>query len=431
MKKIISVLFICCCISMSFTFKEGCAGILYSLAYNFLSQASGISGPGDGSSEITFNIIAGNNGTIMKSFGADTIIFSAKTSGTSQDLNALRIQPTIFQPLVIAVGNNGAVTRSTDQGETWILSPQITSSNLYASDITSGVQYCAGNNGVIMISYNLGANWTMQTSGITRNLRGIGTNGGGGNVVAVGEKGTILRTTNSGQNWINVSIPDTSINFYCVSQKTRQNFNATNYYIAGSQGKIYKSTDNGATWSLKNSGTTNTLRSIFFSGNDSGAVSGDNGTVRITTNSGETWFSDPVFNNLSGTISSISEMPRSSKTFTALSNSNGLYVISENPPYIGLNNTGTEIPQEFSLSQNYPNPFNPATKIRFELPKSSRVKLSVYDITGKEIEILVSEKLGAGGYEYDWNGINLPSGVYFYKLTADNFVQTRKMVLVK
>lgn len=416
---------------MSFTFREGCAGILYGVLVNYLSHASGQSGAGDGNVNTPFNIAVGSNGSIMKSSGSDTLNYVVKSSGTTQNLNFVRIQPTTYQPLILAAGNNGAVVRSTDQGETWNLSPQITSSNLHASDITSGVQYCAGDNGVIMISYNLGANWILQTSGVTRNLRGIGTNGGGGNVVAVGEKGTILRTTNSGQNWINLSIPDTTINFYCVSQKTRQNFNATNYYIAGSQGKIYKSTDNGTTWSLKNSGTTSTLRSIFFSGNDSGAVSGDNGTVRITTNGGETWFTDPAFTGLSGTITSISEMQRSSRTFTALSGGNGLYVISADQPFVGITSTGSQIPADFSLFQNYPNPFNPVTNIKFQISKKSNVNISIYDINGQLIEILVNQSLSAGEYSADWDAANYSSGVYFYQMRAGDFFQTKKMIIIK
>lgn len=434
MKKFISILTLCWCISTSFTFRS-CEGTSEVYLWDFFAAItygailSGI----DSQAGYTFGIGVGNNGIIIKTIGTDTINFYYRSSGTSQNLNGLRIQPTTFQPLVIAAGNNGVITRSTDMGETWNLSPQITSSNLYASDITSGVQYCAGDNGVILISYNLGANWTMQTSGVNRNLRGIGTNGGGGNVVAVGEKGTILRTTNSGQNWINLSITDTSINFYCVSQKTRQNFNATNYYIAGSQGRIYKSTDNGATWVLKNSGTTNTLRSIFFSGNDSGAVSGDNGTVRITTNAGETWFSDPYFQNVTGKITSISHMPRSSRTFTALSNNNKLYITSEDTSLvvIGIKIISNEIPKEFTLLQNYPNPFNPETNIQFQIKQSADVKIVIYDVNGREVEIIVNKRLSAGTYSADWNAAKYSSGVYFYQLAADNFSQTKRMVLVK
>ena len=88
-------------------------------------------------------------------------------------------------------------------------------------------------------------------------------------------------------------------------------------------------------------------------------------------------------------------------------------------------------PLSFSLEPNYPNPFNPSTKISWQLPVASQATLKVYDILGKEIEILVSEHKQAGKYETDFNAEALPSGVYFYQLKAGEFLQTRKMILLK
>ncbi len=92
---------------------------------------------------------------------------------------------------------------------------------------------------------------------------------------------------------------------------------------------------------------------------------------------------------------------------------------------------GNVIPKTFALFQNYPNPFNPETKINYELPISNYVSLTVYDILGKVIAKLVNEKQQAGKYEVTWNAVNFPSGVYFYKLEADNFDKTIKMILLK
>jgi hypothetical protein len=89
------------------------------------------------------------------------------------------------------------------------------------------------------------------------------------------------------------------------------------------------------------------------------------------------------------------------------------------------------VPSDYILFQNYPNPFNPATSIKFSIPKSSNVKLVVYDITGKELELLVNEQLKAGTYQTNWNALNYPSGVYFYRLTAGEYSETKRMVLVK
>ncbi len=88
-------------------------------------------------------------------------------------------------------------------------------------------------------------------------------------------------------------------------------------------------------------------------------------------------------------------------------------------------------PEEFYLSQNYPNPFNPTTKINYQLPELSFVTLKVYDVLGTEIEALVDEEKPVGTYELSWNAEGLPSGVYFYRLQAGSFVETKKMVLMK
>ena len=85
----------------------------------------------------------------------------------------------------------------------------------------------------------------------------------------------------------------------------------------------------------------------------------------------------------------------------------------------------------YSLSNNYPNPFNPTTNIQYSISRRQFVSLKVYDILGIEIETLVNEEKSAGNYELNWNAANLPSGVYFYRLQAGDFVQTRKMTLLK
>jgi len=93
-------------------------------------------------------------------------------------------------------------------------------------------------------------------------------------------------------------------------------------------------------------------------------------------------------------------------------------------------------PTVFSLAQNYPNPFNPKTMIRFALPKDSWVKLEVYNILGQKVKTLVDEKLTAGVKQVEWDGkdgkgLEVASGIYFYKIKADNFSDVKKMVMLK
>jgi hypothetical protein len=93
--------------------------------------------------------------------------------------------------------------------------------------------------------------------------------------------------------------------------------------------------------------------------------------------------------------------------------------------------TETNLATTFRLDQNFPNPFNPSTTISFSLPEVSYVLLKMFNALGEEIEILVSEELSAGNYKFDWNAINLPSGIYFYTLIVESFSQTKKMILIK
>ena len=97
----------------------------------------------------------------------------------------------------------------------------------------------------------------------------------------------------------------------------------------------------------------------------------------------------------------------------------------------GVEETGNNIPKEFALNQNYPNPFNPVTTIQYALPKRSDVTLTIYNLLGKEVERISELNKQAGYHEYVWDASHIATGVYFYRLRAGDFVQTRKMVLLK
>ncbi len=100
-------------------------------------------------------------------------------------------------------------------------------------------------------------------------------------------------------------------------------------------------------------------------------------------------------------------------------------------PPSGIETENSEIPEEYHLSQNYPNPFNPSTEIEFKVPEASLITLRVFDLLGKEITTLVNEQMQAGVYKVTFEASNLPSGVYFYTLQANNYISTNKMVLLK
>lgn len=98
---------------------------------------------------------------------------------------------------------------------------------------------------------------------------------------------------------------------------------------------------------------------------------------------------------------------------------------------VGITHNNNEIPKQYSLEQNFPNPFNPSTSISFSLPKAGVVTLEVYDASGRKVSTLVNEEMEAGNFKYEYNAGNLSSGVYFYKLSSNDFTETKKMILVK
>ena len=95
------------------------------------------------------------------------------------------------------------------------------------------------------------------------------------------------------------------------------------------------------------------------------------------------------------------------------------------------------IPLDFALKQNYPNPFNPSTKIKFDIPSNLRgidgslVSLRIFNALGNEVAVLIYEPKSPGSYEVEWNASRLPSGVYFYRLQAGTYIETKKMTLIK
>jgi hypothetical protein len=113
-------------------------------------------------------------------------------------------------------------------------------------------------------------------------------------------------------------------------------------------------------------------------------------------------------------------------------NSTGLdYATIKYSQLNGVQPVLSEIPDKFALYQNYPNPFNPVTSLKFEVPVLTSVKIYLHDILGRELETIVNEQLQPGTYEVKWDGSNYPSGVYFYTFQANNYKETRKLMLIK
>jgi photosystem II stability/assembly factor-like uncharacterized protein len=279
----------------------------------------------------------------------------------------------------LTVGNNPSVIdKSTDSGNNWTPVTPPTSAPLkgcWLSTINYG--WVCGDNGTIWKTVDACANWTDQSLASTYNFEEIRFFGLAAGYV-VGSNGAFLKSTNGGTNWFEIPTGVTGT-IYDIFL-----YNSLTGWIVGDNGTIIRTVDGGANWVAQVSPVTNSLRAIYMTSSLTGYIVGNDGLILKTTNGG-----DPI----------------------------GIIPNSH--------------PVKYELKQNYPNPFNPATKIEYSILKAANVNLSVYDLNGKLVKILIDEMHSVGSYEIDFDGSGLSSGMYFYKLDTDGFVQTRKMVLLK
>lgn len=237
----------------------------------------------------------------------------------------------------------------------------------------------------------------------------------------------LFKTTNSGQNWAAIKV-DTTISYPEYSEMQFPDVN-TGYVL---QNNFYKTTNGGQSWFIPSASFPSGVKKFYFIDTNTGWISGNlNGKIYKTTDGGSNWEAQNVpVTNVSGNIYFINEL-----TGWALANSTTILKTGTGG-VTSIHNVSSEIPESFRLHQNYPNPFNPETKIKFEIPLSvrgekSKVRLSVYDVSGKEVQTLVKSELAAGVYEYSFDGTGLGSGVYFYTLNTNNYTETKKMILLK
>jgi hypothetical protein len=108
-----------------------------------------------------------------------------------------------------------------------------------------------------------------------------------------------------------------------------------------------------------------------------------------------------------------------------------IYTVRYSTQIVGINPISSIVPKSFNVEQNYPNPFNPTTIFRFDIPKESMVNITIFDVLGRAVEVLANETLKPGTYEAKWDASNYASGMYFYKVQADAFTMTKKMILTK
>jgi photosystem II stability/assembly factor-like uncharacterized protein len=402
---------------------------------------------------ILFTISLANNFTLSQ--------WDSIPSGTNEILRCVQV----ISPSLIYAAGSTRVLKSTDAGFSWIQLTPITGTNINKIQFPQGsgnlTGWAAASSGIYKTTDG-GLNWVQQlttTPFIDMYFTDINTG------VALRSINQLRRTTDGGMNYSTITItneagltaralsaPNLSA-WYVLSSKTsadssfifkstdqgetwtevsRTNgifltitfVNSLNGIIAGEDGKLKRTFNAGMTWDSANTGVTVDLLYSKYVGGVTAYAVGDNRTIIKTTNGGFTWISQSTG---IATLRGIDALPNDAFAITC--GVGGTILRTTN--LTGVTQAGNNIPEGFSLGQNYPNPFNPETNILFTLSEEGSVNLAVFDILGKEITVLINGNLTPGNYSLSFNASNLPSGMYFYRLIADNFTETKKMILIK
>lgn len=380
---------------------------------------------------------------------------------------------------VVGTGPNvdGIIMKTIDGGVTWFNQPSNSSRMFYdACFIDANNGWIVGNGETIINTTDGGSSWLSQRSAINPDLylfsihfydRNRGVAVGGARFYGA----NILITNNGGINWNKpISYPSNNLWLSSVQFTDSLTVWATGYIQYSDHishgGLIIKSDDGGKNWNYQKSISGTDLRSLFFINSDTGWVVGF-GTILKTTDGGINWISQPCNTSLS--LNSIhfvnEEVGWCTAGFQTLLLTddggkiwreqhvgeftlNAIYFINEKTGWTagstgiilktnsgGLTSINDDYIYEnsykFVLHQNFPNPFNSTTKISYSITKPGKVTLIVYDVLGKLIAILVDENKSIGNYTADFYSSNLSSGVYFYQMKVNDFIETKKMIILR
>lgn len=320
------------------------------------------------------------------------------------------------------VGDEGVLLHTSDGGTTWVQQETgLTTSLVTISFVDNNNGWAAGDGGVIMHTTNGGSTWTRQTSNTSNYLLGIhfaDANKGW----CVGAGGIMMRTTNGGSTWTTTASVVSS-NLYSVSMIT-----SALGFAAGPSGVMLKTTDAGASWVKVNLGITSNLALVVGTSANNLYAVGDSGKVFYSNDGGAIWTTQyaATYYNLYGAAIMDSILFVCGDNSAILTNNlAGLTDVREST---ALNHTG---PASFTLDQNYPNPFNPSTTIQYEVKKSGLVDVKIYNETGKLIASPIHREESPGTHMFSFNAAGLSSGVYYYTMSLNGTMQTKKMVVVK
>lgn len=318
-------------------------------------------------------------------------------------------------------GENGKIIFTNNGGSEWQDFPvngiKFLNSVLFVNEDTG---FIAGNEGIIMKTTDAGYSWISKNSGTNARLNQIffisplvGW--------AVGEN-VALQTTDGGENWSTIVLDP---NYY-GDYRSIFFVSELKGWILGSN-FLYTTEDGGNTWSRRFL-NYDYMQFIVFQTQDTGWIVGSSGVILKTIDSGINWGRQicPTAQNLR------SAFFISPTTGWVVGNYGTILKTIDGGGTTSVEHNGnSEIASDYYLFQNYPNPFNSETIINYSIPVNGFVSLKIYNVLGKEIITLVEKEQPRGNYEISFNGGDLSSGIYFYKIKANTFSQTRKFVLLK
>ena len=327
--------------------------------------------------------------------------------------------------LFASVGNN--IYRSINNGDNWFLQDSTTFNAGTGRLIVNKQGILFVSRDTLRRSTDNGKTWTIVQNGLPygqlQDLR-VHSNGD----IYLARKGDwIYRSSNNGDNWVKLTSP--TINTPPGLDADAIAFGTGGEIYEGDDGAgFFRSTNNGSSWEQLSNGLPNTFVWAIAVNNQGHVFAGmaSNGIYR-STNGGVTW--DSINTGLSSSSREIYSLLITPSGYIFAGTTGGIYRSVQPVTDVGgdLKNPVTQ----YLLTQNYPNPFNPSTVIRYQTPYQSKIILKIYNLLGLEVATLENAVRQKGTYEVEWNASALPSGVYFYRLQAGNFSETKKLILLR
>jgi len=366
-------------------------------------------------------------------------------------------------------------------GTNWITKSnyyKIRFNNITFSDCSTG--FICADSGCFLKTTNGGINWTIYNIGIIESINKMKFFNKDTGIAIT--KNKIFLTHNTGENWIQINVflqypSDTYLKDLDFINKSTVYVVSGYFYFGTLGGDIYKTTNGGYNWDIIYH-YNNSLATVSFKDSLYGIAMGYNSGCCYTFNGGLNWISNPQSersisqckyfksnkilavggNEVGAVVLRSTDGGQNWTNLLSVTGGEGYYFflsqffLNENLGWVagrygkiyktytggvGISRLNNIIPNKFLLFENYPNPFNATTKIRFAIKeegkgKREKTKLVIYDILGKEVQVLVNEELSPGMYEMTFDGTNLASGIYFYQLSIDNVqFATKKMVILK